>query len=233
MKTKEITIGGYYTAKISGRLTVVQIICTNHNGGWDAQNTKTGKTVRIRSSRKLRMAVPQKPDSTEPIEIEDQQDEPIDLDSQEPEPNFFDIADDMTMNIPDDEGPEAIQENLIDDDSKHQIAVQEGVAEVMTAIAEASVEQSDVHKEINELMDAREKTFKKMSALDATEKILKFYGRPMSSKDITDSVIANKLWTPQGKTPERTLYSSLYLHIKKAGNESRFIREGKMFSLRS
>ena len=57
MQTKDIKLGGRYTAKISGRVVEVQISDEHPNGGWTAKNLKTSKTVRIRSARKLRSAV--------------------------------------------------------------------------------------------------------------------------------------------------------------------------------
>lgn len=47
-------IGAIYVVKISGRLTRVQLIAESRYGGWDGRNLATGRTVRIRSARKLR-----------------------------------------------------------------------------------------------------------------------------------------------------------------------------------
>ena len=54
MLKKEIEIGGTYIAKVSGKLTSVRIDSASTYGGWDATNTATGKTVRIRTAGKLR-----------------------------------------------------------------------------------------------------------------------------------------------------------------------------------
>jgi len=59
MKANEITIGGKYVAKISGKLTVVRITRESVYKGWDAVNVATGREVRIRTAAKLRRsAVP-------------------------------------------------------------------------------------------------------------------------------------------------------------------------------
>lgn len=54
-------VGATYAAKISNRLTSVRITGENAFGGWDAVNTNTGRTVRIRSAAKLRYLIPNPP----------------------------------------------------------------------------------------------------------------------------------------------------------------------------
>jgi len=54
MKKKDVQIGGRYTAKVSGRLTVVKILGASPYGGWDGWNEKTGREVRIKSAQRLR-----------------------------------------------------------------------------------------------------------------------------------------------------------------------------------
>jgi hypothetical protein len=48
MKKRDVEIGGVYLAKISGRLTTVRIVSESVYGGWEAVNTATGRSVRIR-----------------------------------------------------------------------------------------------------------------------------------------------------------------------------------------
>ena len=57
MKKSEIQLGGKYVAKISGKLTVVQVQSPCSFGGWNAVNLSTQREVRIRSAAKLRKAV--------------------------------------------------------------------------------------------------------------------------------------------------------------------------------
>ena len=57
MKKHEITIGGVYTAKVSGRVVPVRITRESPYGGWDGVNTQTQRAVRIRSAARLRRAV--------------------------------------------------------------------------------------------------------------------------------------------------------------------------------
>ena len=54
MKKSDIYIGKQYTAKVTHKLVVVEIIAENPNGGWDAKNLSTGKMVRIKTAQRLR-----------------------------------------------------------------------------------------------------------------------------------------------------------------------------------
>jgi len=59
MKKNEITIGGVYAAKVSGKVVPVRITGESPYGGWDAVNTQTRRAVRIRSAARLRRPVRQ------------------------------------------------------------------------------------------------------------------------------------------------------------------------------
>ena len=59
MKKNEITIGGVYAAKVSGRIVPVLITGESPCGGWDAVNTQTKRAIRIRSAARLRRPVRQ------------------------------------------------------------------------------------------------------------------------------------------------------------------------------
>lgn len=54
MKQPDVHIGGQYTAKVTHKLVVVEILAENPHGGWDAKNLATGKPVRIKSAQRLR-----------------------------------------------------------------------------------------------------------------------------------------------------------------------------------
>jgi hypothetical protein len=71
-----------------------------------------------------------------------------------------------------------------------------------------------------------------MSGLDAAAKVLTDAGEPMSAKAICDAAIEKGLWAPKGKTPAATLYSAMFMEIKKKGDEARFTKVDRgMFSL--
>ena len=57
MKKSEISVGGTYVCKVSGRLVPVRIVQDNPLGGWNAINVTTGRGVRVRSAARLRRAV--------------------------------------------------------------------------------------------------------------------------------------------------------------------------------
>ena len=54
MKQSDVHIGKQYTAKVTHKLVVVEILNENPHGGWDAKNLATGKMVRIKSAQRLR-----------------------------------------------------------------------------------------------------------------------------------------------------------------------------------
>jgi hypothetical protein len=54
MKKADVHIGKQYTAKVTHKLVVVEILNENPHGGWDAKNLSTGKMVRIKSVQRLR-----------------------------------------------------------------------------------------------------------------------------------------------------------------------------------
>ncbi len=67
---------------------------------------------------------------------------------------------------------------------------------------------------------------KRVSALDAAAEVLKAEGKPMTCKAMIAAMAERGLWTsPNGKTPQATLYSAILREIRKAvdtGTISRF-----------
>ena len=62
MRRNEVIVGETYVAMVSGKLAPVRITGDSPYGGWDAVNTQTNRTVRIRSAARLRFPVrPLKP----------------------------------------------------------------------------------------------------------------------------------------------------------------------------
>ena len=53
MKNKDIEIGEHYTAKVGGEVRVIKITEAHHVKGWWGLNTKTGRTLRFKSARRL------------------------------------------------------------------------------------------------------------------------------------------------------------------------------------
>ena len=62
-----------------------------------------------------------------------------------------------------------------------------------------------------------------MKLADAIHTVLSEAPQPLSSREIWERIDAGNLWSPKGKTPERTIYSALSRDIGK-GDTSRFLR---------
>jgi hypothetical protein len=54
MKKNDITIGGVYVCKVSGKLVPVRIVQASPTGGWQAVNVATGREVRVKTAARLR-----------------------------------------------------------------------------------------------------------------------------------------------------------------------------------
>lgn len=58
MKKEAITVGSSYIARVSGRLTTIRIErVSSYGNGWEALNLNTGRTIHIRSARRLQRLV--------------------------------------------------------------------------------------------------------------------------------------------------------------------------------
>lgn len=63
------------------------------------------------------------------------------------------------------------------------------------------------------------------SALNAAAQVLVEVKRPMSSGDLIKEMAERKLWTsPNGKTPEATLYAAIVREISAKGKDARFVK---------
>lgn len=63
----------------------------------------------------------------------------------------------------------------------------------------------------------------RVSVRDAAEEVLRDAGSPLHAREITERILARKLWEPQGKTPAATVSAQLYTEINKRGDRSRFV----------
>lgn len=57
MLKRDVKIGGFYAAKVSGVVCPVHIVDESRYGGWDAFNVKTQRSVRIKSAQRLRYEI--------------------------------------------------------------------------------------------------------------------------------------------------------------------------------
>ena len=61
-----------------------------------------------------------------------------------------------------------------------------------------------------------------MDLLDAAYDLLRTANRPLTAKEMVDSILKNGQWKTNGKTPDATLGARIYVDIKKHGALSRF-----------
>ena len=73
-----------------------------------------------------------------------------------------------------------------------------------------------------------------MNVLQAAEITLIEAGKPLHYKEITQLMLDRGLWQPDGKTPQRTVSSTITVHIKRYGTHSLFQRTDKgVYALRA
>ena len=71
-----------------------------------------------------------------------------------------------------------------------------------------------------------------MNALDAAFEVLRDAGSPLHYREITERILAQKLWLTEGRTPWDTVNARLAVDIKTGGPASRFVRVSPgLFSL--
>lgn len=71
---------------------------------------------------------------------------------------------------------------------------------------------------------------KALSGLDAAAQVLKTYKKAMSAKEIVGLMKEDGLWSSEAKTPEATIYSAMLTEVNKKGEQSRFKKDGPLFS---
>ena len=77
---------------------------------------------------------------------------------------------------------------------------------------------------------------KRLSLLDAAEKVLAEAKEPMNCKMMMDAMTAKGYWRPSqgGRTPVNTLHAAIGMEIKKEGDAARFEKVGRgQFGLRT
>jgi hypothetical protein len=66
---------------------------------------------------------------------------------------------------------------------------------------------------------------KKMSALDAAAKVLGEQGKPMNCHELIEEMSRKNYWTsPNGATPQATLYAAIMREVKTKGKDARFVK---------
>ncbi len=120
-------------------------------------------------------------------------------------------------------------------------AAQEDVAETVAAIesgnltggmtiptgqaprSELTLEEADKLAKVRKAKKQKADKPKRTSALDAAAEVLKTSDGPMRAKEMIEAMAARGLWSsPNGKTPEATLYAAIIREITTKGTASRF-----------
>ncbi len=75
---------------------------------------------------------------------------------------------------------------------------------------------------------------KKISALDAAAKVLAEQGKPMNCQEMIEEMSRKKYWqSPNGATPQATLYAAIIREVRVKGKEARFVKaERGKFAIR-
>ena len=67
---------------------------------------------------------------------------------------------------------------------------------------------------------------KRVSGLDAAAQVLREAGKPMGCKEMVEAMVARKLWSSGGKTPDATISAAVGREIAAKGEKSRFRKAG-------
>jgi hypothetical protein len=222
MRKEQVTIGGKYVAKISGKMTVVQIESQHRSGGWTATNTQTGKPVRIRTAGKLR-----KPATPQPKE-------------KPAKPAKQPAA-----------AKEAEPAQTIALKQGETFAVRSGNEYVIRMVGESVVyaqqlrdgepagptrpfDRASIEAGRPKGTRGEDSYYPKSEALEAAATVLADAPEPLTAKEIMQEILRRKLWYTAGRTPHISLGSALARDLKRHGEASRFERVGRgLFQLRN
>lgn len=73
--------------------------------------------------------------------------------------------------------------------------------------------------------EVQETSAKKISQIDAALAILGKANEPMTCKAMVEAMTSKGLWSsPNGKTPEATLYSAILRELATKGKDARFVK---------
>ena len=192
MKKDEVKVGGFYAAKVSGRMATVRIDAENPRGGWDATNVTTKKKVRIKSAQRLRHETrgpgqKAKPDVAATVEAVEKGD--------------------LTKGV---KVPTARKKRGGITEATKADAVNSAIQAVA---AEKKKRQPKADKPAKQ---------RKPSGLDAAAQVLAEAGEPMGCKEMVERMLAKGLWQTGGKTPSATIYAAIIREIAVKGDDSRF-----------
>lgn len=73
--------------------------------------------------------------------------------------------------------------------------------------------------------NAKQKPERRISQVDAAVAVLRKASEPMNCKAMVESMVKRRLWhSPNGKTPDATLYAAILREIATKGRQARFVK---------
>ena len=94
--------------------------------------------------------------------------------------------------------------------AKHPLAAAAGKTMTKDQAVNAAMKAVEVDKK------------KRTSGLDAAAQVLAEAKKPMTTKEMVEAMLAQKLWSTGGKTPAATIYSAIIREIATKGKDTRF-----------
>jgi len=249
MKKKDVEIGGIYAAKVSGKLARVRIERENPYGGWDAVNVDTGRHVRIKSAQRLRYPAHKLPSNvrasrtapSKACEQETGNKNPLAEYFPDPDPSGEQLE---CWQAETELGPADESNEVYDPDvcatvgcgrpaaltylgrARCQECYEDDVADNDVPDRKKMSKHSDTKKGSKQpkaASPAGDAKPKRVSALDAAAQVLAQADRPMRVGELIAAMAERGLWTsPNGKTPEATLYAAIIREIATKGEAARF-----------
>ncbi|MBK9128197.1 MAG: winged helix-turn-helix domain-containing protein [Phycisphaerales bacterium] len=217
MKKDQIKIGHLYTAKVSGRIVNVRIDSANSRGGWNATNTATGKHIRIKTAQRLWGEAVNGHQAAKKI------DGTPTNDAANEAAHDADVCATVGCGRPSDliylgrPRCQACYEDDVADDATPGRQAGE------TGAPPNHEEQSMATKPKTKRRPAADAKPKRISALDAAAQVLADSDKPLRAKDMIEAMATRGLWSsPNGKTPEATLYAAILREISTKGDAARF-----------
>ena len=203
----EVKVGSLIRVKVGKNLILAEVVGILENG-FRVQSLSTYKEFNVPESRVQLDEGQSAPASAEP-QTEQRTTMQTEQETAETEPQNEQAE--ATMEAPEQEAeePEALTEE------NGTPAIVDVVPEDEAAEFTPSGEDEEDEYAINPAHES-DKPVKRMSLLDAAVIVLKTAGpeHPMNCKEILEAIVDRQLWTPTpGKTPEQTLYGSIFREI--------------------
>jgi hypothetical protein len=214
MKKDNVKVGQTYAAKVSGNVVPVRLDKVNLRGGWDGVNLRSGKSVRIRSSQRLRGLWPKK---TMPIVAEKADDKGVAETVAAVEKG--NLAEGVTV-------PESRRDGNPDGQMASERAMATSVPKAKKGRRAAKATTGKPGHDTGEPGATGAKP-ERHSLLNLAAKALAEAGRPMTCKEMVDKVLATGLWQTKGRTPSATLYSAVIREVATKGESARFCKVDK------